>query len=496
MARRDYHEPCLCGDPHCNRCFPDADRASDYEAFVAGKAAHAPAFGLADPRVGVADLFPWQRELVAWALRRGRAALFCDTGLGKTRMQLAWAAAVHAATGRDVLVLAPLAVAAQTAREGAAIGVPVAVCREPGDVRPGVNVTNYDRLEKFEVARFGGVVLDESSILKHHDARSRTALIEAFAATPFRLCCTATPAPNDHTELGNHAEFLGVCSRTEMLATYFCHDGGETQVWRLKGHAEGLFWKWVVSWAVAVRRPSDLGHADDGYALPALRLHEHVLAADDFDARAAGTLFALPALDLQTQRAAKRGSLAARVAKVAALVAAEPAEPWLVWCELNDEADALERAIPGAVQVAGSDSPETKEAALLGFTAGAPRVLVTKPSIAGFGMNWQHCARVAFASITHSYEQFYQAVRRCWRFGQARPVEVHVVASETEAAVLASLRRKEADAARLTAGMVAAVRAAQITHVRGATARVSEDYAPATPLRVPAWLRSEAEVAS
>lgn len=466
--------------------------SGDYAAFLARKLASPAPVGLPDARVRVAPqhLKPFQLAIVRWALARGRAAVFADTGLGKSRVQLAWADAVHAATGGDVLVLAPLAVAEQTAREGAAIGVPVAVCDDAADVRPGVNVTNYDRLHRFDPARFAAVALDESSILKG-DGPTRAALTAAWAATPYRLALTATPAPNDHVELGNHAAFLGICTPQEMLATYFVHDGGSTQDWRLKGHAVAPFWRWVTSWAVAVRRPSDLGFDDAGYDLPGLDVRHHVVAADDgAAARASGLLFALPAATLAEQRAAKRASIAARVARVAALVAAEPDERWLVWGELNDECDAIAAAIPGAVQVAGSDDRRAKAERMLAFARGEVRALVSKAAICGFGMNFQACARQAFLGVSHSYEQFYQAVRRSHRFGQTRPVVAHVVSSALEAAVVANLRRKEADAARMQAAMVGAMRASQIAAVRGA-ARETLDYEPRTPLRVPAWLRTE-----
>jgi superfamily II DNA or RNA helicase len=462
----------------------------EYESFVARKLSAVPPTGIESP-VSVSPLLkPHQRDGVGWALRRGRGCLFEDTGLGKTLQELEWARHVAAFTGRPVLILAPLAVASQTAREGRKFGIDVTVCREQADVRPGVNVTNYERLHRFDPSAFGGVVLDESSILKSYDGRTRTAIIEAFAATPFKLACTATPAPNDHVELGNHAEFLGVMTRTEMLATFFCHDGGETQTWRLKGHAEEAFWKWVCSWALCVRKPSDLGHSDEGYDLPGLDIVHHTVATEDRDARGAGLLFALPARSLTEQRAVRRGSLEKRVARVADLVAAEPGEPWVVWCELNDEGDALTDAIHGAVQVSGSDSAEEKERRLVDFAEGRTRVVVTKGSIAGFGLNWQHCARTAFVGVTHSYEGFYQSVRRFYRFGQARRVVAHVVSADLESEVVASLKRKEADAARMGEAMVAAMRATQIANVRG-LARESDAYGAGVEMRVPGWIKRE-----
>jgi hypothetical protein len=434
-----------------------------------------------------AYLFPFQRDLVAFALTKGRAALFADTGLGKTRMELAWADEVSRNAGGPVMIFAPLAVAQQTVREGLEIGVPVHYTRSGHDLSDGVNITNYEMLEHFTPADFVGVVLDESSILKSFTGKIRTALIEAFQTTPYRLACTATPAPNDYTEIGNHSEFLGVLSRVEMLATFFVHDGGDTSVWRLKGHAQTEFWGWVSSWAAAIRKPADLGYENAGYDLPELTVHHHRLEVARKDDQL--SLFVLPALTLTDQRAAKKDSLQERCATVAALVAAEPDEPWLIWCELNEEGDLLERLIPGAVQVAGSDTREQKEAAMLGFARGDFRVLVSKPSLCGFGMNWQHAARMAFAHVTHSYEQFYQAIRRCYRFGQQRPVQVHAVYAETESAIVENLQRKEREAQEMTGQMVAHM---AFENNGRASTRDLEAYRPTVHMTLPAWLRGGA----
>ena len=432
-----------------------------------------------------AELFPFQRDLVRWALRRGSAAIFADTGLGKTLMQLEWARNV-ARRGR-VLILTPLAVAQQTAREATRFGLEAHYRRE--DRGDAITITNYDILDRFDPAKFAGIVLDESSILKSYDGATRTALIETFSRTPYRLACTATPAPNDYTELGNHSEFLGIKSRTEMLAEYFVHDGDETRDWRLKGHARDIFWRWVCTWGAIMRRPSDLGYDDSGYALPALRMHEHVLRVDHTKAWEAGSLFATEAMTLSEQRAVRRATLTQRVEAAAELTDGENAA--IIWCELNDEGDAIEEAIPGAVQVRGSDAPETKEDRLLGFADGKYRVLVTKPSIAGFGMNWQHCQTVIFVGASHSYEQTYQAIRRCWRFGQAHPVDVHVIRAETDSAVVSNYRRKEKDAASMadeTASYVLEAVRASI----GASQREWNDYTPAVAMRVPDWAREDA----
>jgi len=461
-----------------------------YLDFVSRKLTRAPSTGLERVPELHPSLFPFQRDLVSWALRRGRCALFADTGLGKTRMQLEWARHIPG----KVLILAPLAVAAQTAREGERLGIEVHICRSQDDVGPGVNITNYDRLHRFDPSHFEGVVLDESSIIKHHDAKTLARLLEAFRATPFRLAATATPSPNDYTELGTHAEFLGVCTRQEMLAEFFVHDGSETQTWRLKGHARQHFWRWVATWGALLRKPSDLGYSDEGYDLPPLTVTQHTIAADVAELNAVKTgqtsLFAEPARTLTERRAARKGSLERRVEECAALVRSEPDEPWIVWCDLNAEAEALVKAIPGAVEIRGSDEPLTKETLLVAFANGEIKVLVTKPSIAGFGLNWQHCARMAFVGVKDSWESYYQSIRRCWRFGQKRPVHVHVFASELEGNVVENLRRKERDALAMAEQLGAETREAVRAEVRGSP-RSTNDYAPSVAMTTPAWLGKE-----
>lgn len=457
-----------------------------YEEFLASKATVAKPCGLGVVPELNPKLFPFQRDIVAWALKRGRACLFADCGMGKAFMSLEWSRVVHDHTGGNILILAPLAVSKQTVREGEKFGITVNICRTQEDVRPGINVTNYEMLHHFDASSFVGVVADESSILKSYSGATRNQIIESFKATPYKLACTATPAPNDHMELGNHSEFMGVMTRPEMLSMFMIHDGGDTSQWRLKGHAETAFWKWVCSWAVMIRKPSDLGYSDDGFDLPLLRFYEHVIESTQ---RSEGMLFAMPARTLQEQRAARRATMEARVAKVAELVNASN-EPWLVWCELNDEGNALEKAIGGAVQVAGADSDDAKESRMLGFSDGTHRVLVSKPSLAGHGMNWQHCPNVAYVGLSHSWEQFYQSVRRCWRYGQTRPVNVHVVTTNLEMAVLENIKRKEADAERMASEMVSHMRETNIADVRG-TRRDATEYLPLVKMRLPAWLRTE-----
>jgi len=457
----------------------------DYGQFIGDKLASSAPTGIS----GWDDfppMFPFQRALASWAIQRGRAAVFADTGLGKTRIQLAWADAVTRTTGGPVLILAPLAVAQQTKLEGSEIGISVDHLRAQSGAVSGIVITNYDRLHKFNPADFVGVVLDESSIIKHHDAKTLRVLLSAFRDTPFKLCATATPAPNDWTELGTHAEFLGICSRAEMLAEYFCHDGGETQVWRLKGHARHLFWKWVCQWGALVRKPSDLGFDDSAYLLPPVNVHEHSV---DTEMAAAGKLFAIEVQTLSERRGARKASIDARVEACAAAVNADH-QPWIVWCDLNAEADALRAAIPGAVEIRGPDDPDVKEQRLADFAAGNIRVLITKPSIAGFGLNWQHCARMAFVGVTDSFEAYYQAVRRCWRFGQTRPVHVHVFASKYEGAVVSNLRRKERDALAMSESLSAETRDAVMVAVTGSI-RQTNEYAAVSRVVVPSFLEGK-----
>ena len=459
----------------------------NYSAFVARKLSSVPPTGITRDVVLPDGLFDFQNALVRWALRRGRAAIFADTGLGKSRMQLAWADAVHRETGHDVLILAPLAVAAQTVNEGAEIGLVVRQCRDGSEVQPGITITNYDRLHRFDPSRFGAVVLDESSIIKHHTSKTLAALLEAFAQTPIKLCATATPAPNDWTELGTHAEFLGIRSRAEMLAEFFVHDGGDTQTWRVKGHARQIFWRWVASWGVMLRSPADLGHDASAYNLPPLTVHQHTVESDHSQEET-GYLFAMESAGLMERRNARKASLVARVAACAELVNASD-EPWLIWCDLNAEGDALRAAIPDAVEIRGADDEETKEQRLVDFAAGKIRVLVTKASIAGWGLNFQHCRNVAFVGVTDSWEAYYQAVRRCYRFGQKREVHVHIFASEQEGSVVANLKRKEADAKAMGDALASEVIDSVRDELMGQR-RESNDYTPSKAMKLPNFLRA------
>jgi len=443
--------------------------AADYDDFIKAKAATSVAVGFEAKDLG-GDLFDFQRAIVEWACRRGRAAIFADTGLGKTAMQTEWARQVNEHTGGDVLIAAPLCVAQQTVEEAAKFGIHVRYCRDQKDAKPGITITNYEMLERFNPADFAGVVLDESSILKAHDSKTRAKIVEMFRDTPYRLSCTATPSPNDHMELGNQAEFLGVMTAAEMLAMFFIHDGGDTSQWRLKGHGKTRFWEWMSTWAVCIRNPADLGFDGTRYVLPGLKMHEHIIESPE---ALPGQLFSGIAQTLTERRDAKRGSLQERV-KVAAELVNSHSRPAIVWCHLNDESKALADAIPDAVEVTGSMTIDQKEAAIMAFTHGQKRVIVTKPSIAGFGMNWQHCADVVFAGLDDSYESFYQAVRRCYRFGQLKVVNVHLVSAESEGAVKANLERKQAQADDMADSMVAHMRELTKQAIKGAEVEKSD----------------------
>lgn len=446
----------------------------DYAELLARKAVAAPRRGLSEAPSLAGHLFRFQGGCVSFALEAGSSGLFLDTGLGKTACELEWSAHAAEATNGMALILTPLAVARQIEAEGKRWGYKVRVIRQQDDAGPGINVCNYDRLERLDPQAFGAVALDESSILKSFTGKTTRALIDAFAGHRFRLAATATPAPNDHTELANHAEFLGVMPRSEMLIRWFINDGSDTKSWRLKGHAVRPFWDWMSSWSRMAEHPRDLGDDVPGYDLPPVKIHRHV-AGEPVSVFGA----ALSATDMFK---VKRATAEARAKTTAALVTADR-EPWVLWCDTNDEADALVAVLPDAGEVRGSDSIEEKEATIAAFGDGSLRVLITKSSITGFGLNWQHCARMAFVGRSFSYESYYQAVRRCWRFGQQREVEVHLIVADGEDAIGRVIDRKAGDHGRMKAEMVAAMARA----IGTASAR-KVAYEPTHRGRIPAWL--------
>ncbi len=422
------------------------------------------------------SLFDFQRDLVVWAVRKGRAALLADAGLGKTRMQLEWARLI----GQRTLILAPLTVAEQTVDEALAIDLDVVYARRQEHAGPGLTITNYELADHFDPAAFGAIVLDESSILKAAEGVTRNKLIRRFERTHYRLACTATPAPNDIAEIGNHAEFLSTARRRHMLAQFFLHDD---QGWRLKGHAREPFFAWLASWAMSLKRPSDLGYSDDGYLLPPLEVRRVTVPADYVPP---GQLFAAGLKGITDRAHVRRQTLKARVTAAAGLIDAER-QPWIAWVGLNDEGRQLAAELGDqAVLVEGAMAPEDKAERLTAFVQGQARVLVSKTSIAGFGLNLQHCARQVFVGLSDSWEQYYQAVRRCWRYGQTSPVHVYVVVSEPEAAVHDNVLRKEREAEALTADLIRHVAAYERAEVGRDTPRI-DPYTATQLMAVPGW---------
>lgn len=436
-----------------------------YDQFVASKIIASDPSGFDYPEHAInRRLFPFQRAVVRWALRRGKAALFEDCGLGKSAQQLEWARIVHEHTTGNVLILCPLAVADQTRHEAEKFGISL----------DGITITNYERLHIQDAADFAGIVLDESSILKAYDGKTKDQIIAFAADIPYRLACTATPAPNDLTELCNHAEFLGVMGRKEIHALFFTQDGNSTTQWRLKGHARQAFYRWMASWCIAMRRPSDLGFSDDGFSLPPLEIRQHAVESG-VSIIGQQSLFSVgpESLTLEQRRHARRSSLSARV-QAAADIANGTTEPVVVWCDLNDESKALAAAITDAVEVTGSDSEATKIERMNGFTNGVYRCIVSKPSIAGWGMNWQHCRLVIFVGLSDSYEQFYQAVRRCWRFGQKGSVEAHIITSTADGVVVENINRKDAQAKDMMDQIITAM--AGNVDINGSATRIEMPY--------------------
>lgn len=469
-------------DPHAVTVVSDRSDPGDYDRFLRGKQLIVHAAGRdIDPAALHPAMFDHQRYPTAWAIKKGRAALFKGTGLGKTLDQLVWAQQV----ADRALILAPLAVARQTVVEGERWGIPVTYARRPEDApSTGLTITNYEMVERFDPAAFPAVVLDESSVLKDWTSATRNLLTEMFAATPYRLCCTATPAPNDIAEIANHAEFLGVMSRVEMLAAFFVHDD---EGWRLRRHAREPFYRWLASWGLSMQHPRDLGYEAEGYDLPALTV-DPVIVRTDYVPE--GQLLPNGLKGVGDRSRVRRGTMAERVRRAVDLIRAEPGEPWIAWAGLNDESDALAAALPGAIVVEGSQSPDEKADRLARFgTDGG--VLVTKCSIAAHGLNYQHCARQVFVGLSDSWEQYYQAIRRSWRFGQTRPVRVYVVLADLEEPILANVLRKEREAAAMTDGLVRHVARFERAEL-DAIADQRDGYEPSQPIRLPTWLRGVA----
>lgn len=459
----------------------------EYEDFLDSKRVLAPAsgFDVADESINQ-QLFPFQRDIVRWALRGGKRAVFAHTGLGKGPIQMEWARQVHMHTGGDVLIMAPLAVAEQFTRESTKFRITLNLCQSQADVKRGINVTNYDRMKDFDLSHFAGVALDESGILKSWNSKTTQHLTEALRNTRFKLCSSATPSPNDHAELGTHAELLDVMTRAQMLAMFFEHDGGETSKWSLKGHGKKPFWKHIASWAVCLRLPSDLSYDDTGYILPPLNMFEHIVKVDQSIATE-GMLFRVPDMSATGLHKEMRLTATDRAAKVAEIVMQKPDEKWIVWCNTNYEADAVRAALPAIVEGRGSDKPARKIEVIVGFLDGKFDWLLGKGEMWGFGLNLQFCHNMAFVGLSYSFETIFQCLRRCWRFGQQHEVNAHLVCAETEGPVMESFHRKSRQYEELQSEMNAAMREEQLLARHTATR-----YDHNEEIKVPSWLTSQA----
>jgi hypothetical protein len=450
-----------------------------YADFLASKAIRAKERGLSDVPTLAGHLFPFQRSCVEFALRAGSAGNFLSTGLGKTACELEWSSHAAEASNGKALILAPLSVGWQIAKEAERWGYDARVIREQAEAKSGINICNYDRLDKLDPTAFGAVALDESSILKSFSGKTSRSLIDAFSNHRFRLSATATPAPNDHMELGQQSDFLGVMPSSEMLMRWFINDTSvASQEWRLKKHAVNDFWDWCASWSRMAEMPSDLGGDDTGFILPPMKIVRHRAEASPVKG---SDLFGMVDMSATSMHDVKRKTAGNRSKAIAELI--DGSEPWVIWCDTDYEADEIKAALPGASEIRGPQSPEAKEATLRAFADGSIRVLITKPSLTGFGLNWQHCARTAFVGRTFSYESWYQAVRRFWRFGQKREVEVHLIVAEGEEAIARVIDRKADD--HIT--MKEAMRAAMLRATEKSVTRKTL-YIPKHKATVPAWL--------
>lgn len=456
-----------------------------YQEFLKTKELQTIEAGFDVPDSWLSDkLFDFQRDIVKWALKKGKSAILTGCGTGKTFMLLSWADCIVRRTGGKVLVLSPLSVVKQTAEEAEKFDVcKVTICRKNEDVRDGVNITNYEMVEHLDANQFVGVVLDESSIIKSFTSKTQGDLTRRFCRTPYKLLCTATIAPNDYTEIGTSCEFLGIMSRTEMLATYFVHDGGKTSDWRLKKAGVNKFWEWFATWAVYFNSPQDLGYDNYGYNLPNLEIKTILTKSrvDDYE------MFVRVAETLQERREARKESMDDRTDKALELVS-QDGNQWLIWVDYNDESDLLRRKIDGCVEIKGSDDPERKAKASIDFARGNIRTLVSKPSIFGFGSNFQSCHQMIFCGLSDSYERFYQAVRRCWRFGQEHEVKVYIILSEKEVSILENIKRKQSQMDEMQRQMTALMKEVTLSEIRNTT-RITNHYNGITEVVFPEWLR-------
>lgn len=456
----------------------------NYIDFLKNKIRQTPALGFDVPRSAInSKLFDFQADITKWAIKQGAAALFEDCGLGKTPQQLEWARQIHEYTDKNILIVAPLAVSMQTKREGHKFGIDVKICRNQDDVGKGINITNYEMIDHFNPNEFSGVVLDESSILKSYMGATKRALIDKFKHTPYKLCCTATPAPNDHMELLNHAEFLGIMRSSEALSIWFINDTKNSGTYRLKNHAIKPFWEWVSSWAVCLSNPADLGYDGSAFELPKLNTFEHIIDIDEFDLEFKDGLLRTIETNATAFHKEKRLTAEDRATKSAEICLSDK-EQYLIWCNTDYEADFLKKYIPEAVEVRGSHRPEFKEQAAIDFIDGNIRVLISKPRIFGFGLNFQNCHNTIFCGLDYSYENYYQAIRRLLRYGQSRDVNCHIVLGSTEKHILDVIRRKERQQNEMHRNMHVEI---QRNAFHGHDFKLNLDM---PIIQVPNWLRS------
>ena len=463
-----------------------------YAEFLESKRIAAKPSGF-EPRDLNPNMKPHQHDITEWACRQGRGGVWADTGLGKTLIELGFGERIYNQLGGNTLILCPLAVAKQTSRESVKFGIqaPVKVVRHQSEVEPGISITNYQMLKHFDLSKFMGCVVDESDILANFSGVTKKAILEATRDTPYKLDCSATPAPNDHMEIGNHADFLSVMGSNEMLARWFINDAGEAGKYRLKEHGKADFWRWVASWAVAITKPSDLGYPNEAYDLPPLIFHDRIAEVDITSNCEPGFLLRMPSLSATGMHKEMRRTIKNRAEEVRKIIESIPGdEPILIWCHTDYEADCM-KGFPGIVEVRGSQKLEEKENRLEAFQLGQIRILLSKPGIAGHGLNFQHCRNVIYVGLDYSFKGFYQSIRRCWRFGQTKPVNVYVVQAETEGKFQETIQRKQRDYDLMKRSMVEAMiqfgLGAERTHQR------LKSYAPNVPMEIPSWLKSHRE---
>lgn len=456
----------------------------NYQEFIDQKQLLFKPVGFEPPDKLNKNLFKFQDLIVRWAIRKGRACLFEGCGLGKTLQQLEWARLVHEHENGPVLILAPLAVAIQTQQEGHKFGIPVKICQNQDDVINGINITNYEKLHKFKGSEFPGIVCDESGILKSFTGYYRNEIIESFQQTPYRLSCTATPAPNDYIELGNHAEFLGIMTYTEMLSMFFINDTKDTGTWRLKKHASELaFWKWLCSWAIMINNPSDLGFIQDGFDLPLLNYQEHVIPST----RKSKGFLVDEAATMQERRQVRKETIKVRCAKCLELVKKRPGQ-WVIWCDLNTEQAELEKLFNDRCSsIHGSLTDEHKIERFQKWLSGNSDILISKPQMFGYGLNLQQSCNTAFVGLSDSWEQLYQAIRRLWRFGQVNPVNAHIIIEEREGSVLKNIKRKDRQAEHMQKSMIGHVK--EILKKEITETEIGKSpYEPDQKMKLPKWI--------